>query len=231
MGHKVLIVEDEADLSELLAYNFTREGYEVAQTFDGDEALFAVEDEDPDLVLLDWMLPNVTGIEICRQLRAREKTRNLPIIMLTARGQEADRIKGFERGADDYVTKPCSMSELLARSAALLRRANPQQVESAYVFHDISLDPQTQRVRRGARNVRLGPTEFKLLEVLIKRPGRIFERGDLLDRVWGRDADVEMRTVDVMVGRLRRALNRRGDLDPIRTVRAVGYALDETYGR
>jgi len=229
MTAKILIVEDEDDLSELLAYNYGKEGFETVKVVDGDEAIIAVEDEQPDLVILDWMLPNVSGIEICRQIRARTETRNLPVIMLTARGDEDDRIRGLNRGADDYVTKPFSMSELMARTQALLRRTNPTAVDSNYVFQDIRMDRDSRRVKRGAREVRLGPTEFKLLEVLIRRPGRVFERSDLLDRVWGQDSDVELRTVDVMVGRLRRALNRRGERDPIRTVRSAGYSLDETY--
>ncbi len=229
MSAKVLIVEDEDDLVELLDYNLTKEGYETCHVMDGDDAMIVVEDEQPDLVILDWMLPNVSGIEICRQIRARNETRTLPIIMLTARGDEDDRIRGLNRGADDYVSKPFSMSELMARVHALMRRTNPTAVDSNYVFKDITVDRDARRVKRGAREVRLGPTEFKLLEVLIRRPGRVFERADLLDRVWGQDSDVELRTVDVMVGRLRRALNRRGERDPIRTVRSAGYSLDETY--
>ena len=229
MADKVMIVEDEPDLSELLAYNFGKEGFDVVQIYDGDEAVYAAEEEKPDLILLDWMLPHVSGIEVCGQLRARENTRAVPIIMLTARGEEEDRIRGLRRGADDYVSKPFSMNELVERAHALLRRTNRTNADSALVFHDITVDRAARRVRRGTREVRLGPTEFNLLEVLIKRPGRVFDRSDLLDRVWGQDADVELRTVDVMVGRLRRALNRRGERDPIRTVRAAGYALDETY--
>ncbi len=229
MTAKILIVEDEEDLAELLSYNFGKEGYDTCKVDDGDDAIIAVEDEQPDLVVLDWMLPNVSGIEICRQIRARNETRNVPIIMLTARGDEDDRIRGLNRGADDYVTKPFSMTELMARTHALLRRSNPTAVDSNYMFQDIIVDRNSRRVKRGDRDVRLGPTEFKLLEVLIRRPGRVFERADLLDRVWGQDSDVELRTVDVMVGRLRRALNRRGERDPIRTVRSAGYSLDETY--
>lgn len=229
MTAKILIVEDEEDLAELLSYNFGKEGYDTCKVDDGDDAIIAVEDEQPDLVILDWMLPNVSGIEICRQIRARTETRNVPIIMLTARGDEDDRIRGLNRGADDYVTKPFSMTELMARTHALLRRTNPTAVDSNYMFQDIVVDRNSRRVKRGTREVRLGPTEFKLLEVLIRRPGRVFERSDLLDRVWGQDSDVELRTVDVMVGRLRRALNRRGERDPIRTVRSAGYSLDETY--
>lgn len=226
---KVLIVEDEGDLAQLLSYNLEKEGYETGIVDDGDDALIAIEEEAPDLILLDWMLPNVSGIEICRQVRARAETRSLPVIMLTARGEEEDRIRGLERGADDYVTKPFSVSELMARVKALLRRAAPGTADNVLEFQDILLDRDARRVRRGKREVRLGPTEFRMLDVLMTRPGRVYSREQLLDRVWGQDSEVEIRTVDVMVGRLRRALNRRGDRDPIRTVRAAGYALDETY--
>ena len=196
---------------------------------DGEDAVIAVEDEAPDLVLLDWMLPNVSGLEICRQLRARKATARLPIIMLTARGEEEDRVRGLEHGADDYVAKPFSVGEVMARVKALLRRANPAVAANTITHGDITLDRETRRARRGDRTLRIGPTEFRLLELFLSRPGRIFTRDELLDRVWGRMADVELRSVDVMVGRLRRALNRRGDRDPIRTVRATGYGFDETY--
>jgi len=191
--------------------------------------LIMVDEEGPDLVLLDWMLPNVSGIEICRQLRARAETREVPVIMLTARGEEDDRVRGLDLGADDYLTKPFSMSELVARMKAILRRTNPMVSGDVATFHDISLERDTCRVRRGAREIKLGPTEFKLLDVLMKRPGRVYSREQLLDQVWGQDVYVEVRTVDVHVGRLRKALNQRGERDPIRTVRAAGYALDETY--
>ena len=229
MCAKVLIVEDEEPIADLLTYNLGKEGFETALCMDGEDAVVMVEDEAPDVVLLDWMLPNMSGIEICRQIRARVETREIPIVMLTARGEEDDRIRGLELGADDYVTKPFSMNELVARIRAVLRRTNPASAGDVASFHDIVLDRDTRRVRRGEREVKLGPTEFKLLEVLIKRPGRVFSREQLLDRVWGSDVYVELRTVDVHVGRLRKALNRRGDRDPIRTVRASGYALDETY--
>lgn len=229
MGAKVLVVEDEEALSALLSYNLEKEGFEVAICSDGDDALIMVDEETPDLVLLDWMLPNVSGIEICRQLRARVETREVPIIMLTARGEEDDRVRGLDLGADDYITKPFSMTELVARIKAILRRTNPMVAGDVATFHDISLERDTCRVRRGAREVKLGPTEFKLLDVLMKRPGRVYSREQLLDQVWGKDVYVEVRTVDVHVGRLRKALNKRGDKDPIRTVRAAGYALDETY--
>ncbi len=229
MGAKVLVVEDEEALSQLISYNLGKEGFHVAAVADGDEALMAVDEEKPDMVLLDWMLPNVTGVEICRQLRAQAATRSLPIIMLTARGEAEDRIRGLETGADDYVTKPFSMSELVARMRAVLRRSSPALAGDVATFADIVLDRETCRVRRGARDVHLGPTEFRLLDVLMQRPGRVFSREQLLDRVWGTDVYVEIRTVDVHVGRLRKALNRRGERDPIRTVRSSGYALDETY--
>ncbi len=230
MCAKILLVEDEAALSHLVAYNMRKEGYEVSTIDDGDDALVAIEDEQPDLVLLDWMLPNKTGIEICRQMRARAQTRDIPVIMLTARGEEEDRIRGLEQGADDYITKPFSMSELAARVKAVLRRASPNVASDVVNFVDISLDRTSCRVHRAGREVNLGPTEFRLLEVLIQRPGRVFSREQLLDRVWGQDVYVEPRTVDVHVGRLRKALNRRGEQDPIRTVRSSGYALDEMYG-
>lgn len=227
---KVLVVEDEEALSQLLSYNLGKEGFEVATSFDGDEALLAVDEEKPDIVLLDWMLPNVSGVEICRRLRAQSETRDIPVIMLTARGEEEDRIRGLEQGADDYVTKPFSMSELVARVRAVLRRTRPTIAGDVATFADITLDRETCRVRRADRDIHLGPTEFRLLDVLMQRPGRVFSREQLLDRVWGHDVYVEIRTVDVHVGRLRKALNRRGEQDPIRTVRSSGYALDETYG-
>ncbi len=230
MGARVLVVEDEAALSELLSYNLTKEGFEVRVSADGEDALIAVDEQKPDLVLLDWMLPSVSGIEICRQIRARAETRDIPVIMLTARGEDEDRIRGLNTGADDFVTKPFSMSELVARMRAVLRRTNPMVAGDVASFADITLDRETCRVRRGQRDVRLGPTEFRLLDALMQRPGRVFSREQLLDRVWGTDVYVEIRTVDVHVGRLRKALNRRGEKDPIRTVRSSGYALDETYG-
>lgn len=229
MCAKILVVEDEEAISALLAYNLQKEGFTVATSADGDEAMMAVDEEKPDLVLLDWMLPNVSGIELCRQLRSRVETREIPVIMLTARGEEEDRVRGLRIGADDYVTKPFSMSELVARMRAVLRRAAPAIAGDVATFADIVLDRQLCRVRRGKREVHLGPTEFRLLDTLMQRPGRVFSREQLLDRVWGQDVYVESRTVDVHVGRLRKALNRRGDKDPIRTVRSSGYALDETY--
>jgi two-component system phosphate regulon response regulator PhoB len=229
MGAKVLVVEDEEAISHLLAYNLEREGFRVTIAGDGDDALIAVEENQPDLLLLDWMLPNTSGIELCRQLRSRIATREIPIIMLTARGEEEDRVRGLDVGADDYVTKPFSMSELVARMRAVLRRTAPALAGDVAAFADLVLDRQLCRVRRGERDVHLGPTEFRLLDVLMQRPGRVFSREQLLDRVWGQDVYVEVRTVDVHIGRLRKALNRQGDRDPIRTVRSSGYALDETY--
>ena len=229
MCAKILVVEDEEAISDLLSYNLEKEGFEVSICADGGEVLIMVEEGEPDLVLLDWMLPNVSGIELCRQLRARVETKDVPVIMLTARGEEDDRVRGLDLGADDYITKPFSMTELVARIKAILRRTSPMVAGDVATFHDISLDRDTCRVRRGPREVKLGPTEFKLLEVLIKRPGRVYSREQLLDQVWGQDVYVEARTVDVHVGRLRKALNKKGETDPIRTVRAAGYALDETY--
>jgi two-component system phosphate regulon response regulator PhoB len=229
MCAKVLIVEDEEAISDLLSYNLEKEGFSVAVAGDGDDAMLNVKESRPDLILLDWMLPNVSGIELCRQLRGQMETREIPVIMLTARGEEEDRVRGLMTGADDYVTKPFSMTELVARMRAVLRRAAPAVAGDVATFADIVLDRQLCRVRRGERDVHLGPTEFRLLDVLIQRPGRVFSREQLLDRVWGQDVYVESRTVDVHVGRLRKALNRRGEKDPIRTVRSSGYALDETY--
>ena len=229
MVARVLVVEDEEALCALLEYNLSREGFEVAICRNGDEVLDALKDEKPDLVILDWMLPHVSGIELCRRIRAQTDTREIPIIMLTARSEEEDRIRGLDTGADDYLTKPFSITELVARIKAVLRRARPTLAGDIATFGDVVLDRETRRVRRGDREIHVGPTEFRLLDCLMQRPGRVFSREQLLDIVWGRDVYVEARTVDVHVGRLRKALNRRGDRDPIRTVRAAGYALDETY--
>ncbi|RMH48248.1 MAG: phosphate regulon transcriptional regulatory protein PhoB [Alphaproteobacteria bacterium] len=229
MGMRILVVEDEEALSELLVYNLSRAGHAVRVAGDGEEALLAIDEEQPDLVLLDWMLPSVSGIEVARRLRARTATRAIPIIILSARAAEEDRVRGLETGADDYLTKPFSMAELQARIRAVLRRVQPGLAGSVAVFGDIVLDRETRRIRRGSREVHLGPTEYRLLDVLIQRPGRVFSREQLLDRVWGSDVYVETRTVDVHVGRLRKALNRKGERDPIRTVRGAGYALDDTY--
>lgn len=225
----VLIVEDETALTTLLQYNLEKEGYRVLETADGEEAMMLVDEQQPDLVLLDWMLPQVSGIELCRRLRGRAETRNMPIIMLTARGEEADRVRGLDTGADDYITKPFSMTELLARIRAVLRRIRPALTEDVVTFGDIAVDRSAHRVRRGEREVHLGPTEFRLLDHLIQHPGRVFSREQLLDAVWGSDVYVEARTVDVHIGRLRKALNQPGEQDPIRTVRSAGYALDEHF--
>lgn len=229
MGASVLVVEDEEALSALLEYNLAHEGFDVSVVADGDEAALRIEEDRPDLVVLDWMLPGISGIEICRRIRARAELRDMPVIMLTARGEEADRIRGLDTGADDYLTKPFSIPELTARVRALLRRARPTISSEVATFGDLILDRETRRVRRSSREVHLGPTEFRLLDCLLQRPGRVYSREQLLDLVWGRDVYVEARTVDVHIGRLRKALNRRGERDPIRTVRAAGYALDETY--
>jgi two-component system phosphate regulon response regulator PhoB len=226
----ILVVEDEAAIVTLLEYNLEREGYEVAVATDGEEALLMVEERKPDLILLDWMLPQISGIEVCRRLRNRAETRNVPIIMLTAKGEESDRIRGLDVGADDYITKPLSsMAELLARIRAVLRRIRPALAGDSVTYGDIQVDRAAHRVRRGDREVHLGPTEFRLLDHLIQHPGRVFSREQLLDAVWGSDVYVEARTVDVHIGRLRKALNIPGESDPIRTVRSAGYALDETF--
>ena len=229
MKPTVLVVEDEAALMTLLVYNLESEGYRVLQATDGEEALLLAEEEVPDLAILDWMLPQLSGIEVCRRLRARPATANLPIIMVTARGEESDRIRGLDTGADDYITKPFSTAELLARVRAVMRRIRPALTEDLVTFGDLTLDKVTHRVRRGEREVHLGPTEFRLLQHLMEYPGRVFSREQLLDAVWGSDVYVEARTVDMHVGRLRKALNENEERDPIRTVRSAGYALDETY--
>jgi two-component system, OmpR family, phosphate regulon response regulator PhoB len=222
----VLVVEDEDALSALLQYNLDKEGYRVTVASDGEEALMLVDERLPDLVVLDWMLPKVSGVEVCRRLRARPETRNLPIIMLTARGEESDRIRGLDTGADDYVVKPFSMSELAARIRAVLRRIRPGLAEDRLQHGDITVDRVAHRVRRADREIHLGPTEFRLLDYLMQHPGRVFSREQLLDAVWGSDVYVEARTVDVHIGRLRKALNQFVEDDPIRTVRSAGYSLD-----
>ena len=222
----ILVGEDEGALISLLRYNLEREGYKVLGAQDGEEALLVAAEERPDLVLLDWMLPQLSGIEVCRRLRGRQETRNVPIIMLTARGEETDRIRGLDTGADDYLTKPFSMTELLARLRAVLRRIRPSLAEDVVSVGDIEMDRAAHRVRRAGVEVHLGPTEYRLLDHLIQHPGRVFSREQLLDAVWGSDVYVEARTVDVHVGRLRKALNIEGATDPIRTVRSAGYALD-----
>jgi two-component system phosphate regulon response regulator PhoB len=222
----VLVIEDEDALATLLQYNLEKEGYRVGIATDGEEALTQVDERLPDLVVLDWMLPKVSGIEICRRLRANPKTRNLPIVMLTARGEESDRVRGLDTGADDYLVKPFAMSELSARLRAVLRRLRPGLAEDRVRHGDIIIDRVAHRVRRGEREIHLGPTEFRLLDYFMQHPGRVFSREQLLDAVWGSDVYVETRTVDVHVGRLRKALNLETETDPIRTVRSAGYALD-----
>jgi len=221
----ILVVEDEGSLVTMLRYNLEREGYRVVATADGEEALTLVREEPPDLILLDWMLPRLSGIEVCRQLRRRADSRHVPIIMLTARGEEADRVRGLETGADDYVTKPFSRDELLMRIRSVLRRSRPALADELLACGELVMDLAAHRVRRGDREVRLGPTEYRLLRVMMEHPGRLFARERLLDAVWGRDVFVQPRTVDVHIGRLRKALNRRGEPDLIRTVRAAGYGL------
>ncbi|MCP8940029.1 phosphate regulon transcriptional regulator PhoB [Alsobacter sp. SYSU M60028] len=226
---RILIVEDEEPLMLLLRYNLEAEGYAVEGVARGDDAELRLHETTPDLVLLDWMLPGLSGIELCRRLRQRKETQRLPVIMLTARGEESERVRGLATGADDYVVKPFSVPELLARVRALLRRAAPARITSRLEAGDVSLDRETKRVRRGERELHLGPTEFRLLEALIERPGRVFSRAQLLDAVWGLDADIDDRTVDVHVGRLRKAINGPRERDPIRTVRGAGYSFDETF--
>jgi two-component system, OmpR family, phosphate regulon response regulator PhoB len=226
MTPHVLVIEDEDALSALLQYNLDKEGYSVTIAADGEEGLVVIDEKAPDLVVLDWMLPKVSGVEVCRRLRARPETRNLPIIMLTARGEETDRIRGLDTGADDYVAKPFSMSELAARIRAVLRRIRPGLADDRLHHGDIVVDRVAHRVRRANKEIHLGPTEFRLLDYLMQHPGRVFSREQLLDAVWGSDVYVEARTVDVHIGRLRKALNRGLDDDPIRTVRSAGYSLD-----
>jgi two-component system phosphate regulon response regulator PhoB len=231
MNPRILIVEDEEALTLLLRYNLEAAGYEVDTAARGDEAALRLQEASPDLVILDWMLPGVSGIELCRRLRAQPDTRQLPIIMLTARGEESERIRGLATGADDYVVKPFSVPELIARVAALLRRAAPERVADVLVFGDVEVDREKKRVSRAGRAIDLGPTEYRLLEFLMERPGRVFSREQLLDGVWGSDVYIDERTVDVHVGRLRKSLNRDDESDPIRTVRGSGYALNDRFGK
>ena len=221
----VLLVEDEPAQREVLAYNLEAEGFRVARAENGEEALMLVEEGAPDLIVLDWMLPNVSGIEVCRQLKTRSDTRGVPIIMLSARSEEVDRVRGLETGADDYVVKPYSVVELMARVRAQLRRSRPSTVGERLEYQDIVLDSETHRVTRDGKDLKLGPTEFRLLSTFMEKPGRVWSREQLLDRVWGRDIYVDTRTVDVHIGRLRKALSKHGGADPLRTVRGAGYAL------
>jgi two-component system phosphate regulon response regulator PhoB len=229
MTARILIVEDEEALALLVRYNLEAEGYEVESVAHGDEAETHIKESLPDLVILDWMLPGLSGIELCRRLRARAESRLLPIIMLTARGEESERVRGLATGADDYVVKPFSIPELMARVRALLRRSDPERIANVLTFGDIELNREKKRIYRGGREVGLGPTEFRLLEYLLERPGRVFSREQLLNGVWGNSVYIDERTVDVHVGRLRKALIRGREVDPIRTVRGSGYALDEQY--
>ena len=221
----VLVVEDEAAQREVLSYNLEAEGFRVAQAETGDEALLLVEEEQPDIIVLDWMLPAVSGIEICRQLKSRPETRAVPVIMLSARAEEVDRVRGLETGADDYVVKPYSVVELMARVRAQLRRTRPAAAGLQLTYDDILLDAETHRVSRDGQALKLGPTEFRLLSTFMEKPGRVWSREQLLDRVWGRDIYVDTRTGDVHIGRLRKALCQHGGSDPVRTVRGAGYAL------
>ena len=221
----VLVVEDEPAQREVLAYNLEAEGFSVSKAENGEEALLLVQEEAPDIIVLDWMLPSVSGIEVCRQLKTRPETRNVPIIMLSARAEEVDRVRGLETGADDYVVKPYSVVELMARVRAQLRRTRPAAVGERLEFEDIVLDAETHKVFRDGKLLKLGPTEFRLLSTFMEKPGRVWSREQLLDRVWGRDIYVDTRTVDVHIGRLRKALCQYGGEDPVRTVRGAGYAL------
>lgn len=222
---RVLVVEDEPAQREVLAYNLEAEGFAVSKAENGDDALLFVDEDQPDIIVLDWMLPGVSGIEICRRLKTRPDTREIPIIMLSARSEEVDRVRGLETGADDYVVKPYSVIELMARVRTQLRRVRPASAGQVLEFEDIRLDSETHRVTRGEDMLKLGPTEFRLLSTFMEKPGRVWSREQLLDRVWGRDIYVDTRTVDVHIGRLRKALCQHGGGDPVRTVRGAGYAL------
>lgn len=221
----VLIVEDEPAQREVLCYNLEAEGFRTTSAADGEEGLMMVEEDPPDVIVLDWMLPRVSGIEVCRQLKMRPETRSIAIIMLSARSEEVDRVRGLETGADDYVVKPYSVSELMARVRTQLRRVRPASVGQVLVYGDIMLDTETHRASRAEQPLKLGPTEFRLLATFMEKPGRVWSRDQLLDRVWGRDVYVDTRTVDVHVGRLRKVLTKGGGEDPVRTVRGTGYAL------
>lgn len=222
----VMVVEDDAAIATLLRYNLEKSGYRVEEAVDGQEAVTRIAETKPDLVLLDWMLPTMSGIEVCRQIRRRPETRELPVIMVTARAEDQDAVRGLNTGADDYITKPFSVEALLARVRALLRRSNTVVAKGTLAFHDISMDLTSHRVNRNGRKLHLGPTEYRLMEFFLQHPRRVFTREELLDAVWGKDIHVEPRTVDVHIRRLRRAINADGELDLVRTVRAAGYALD-----
>jgi two-component system, OmpR family, phosphate regulon response regulator PhoB len=222
----VLVVEDEAAIATMLRYNLEKQGYRVSEASDGQEALTRIQEQQPDIVLLDWMLPLMSGIEVCRQIRRKPATRDLPVIMVTARTEDQDAVRGLNTGADDYITKPFNIDSLLARMRALLRRSNAVPDKGHLIFHDIEMDLSSHRVSRNNRRVHLGPTEFRLLEFFMQHPRRVFSREELLDAVWGHDIHVEPRTVDVHIRRLRKSMNIEGELDLVRTVRAAGYALD-----
>ena len=221
----VLLVEDEPAQREVLAYNLEAEGFRVVKAANGEEALLAVDEDRPDIIILDWMMPELSGIEVCRRLKMRPETRAIPILLLSARAEEVDRIRGLETGADDYIVKPYSVLELMARARVQLRRVRPSSIGVVLEFDDITLDPETHRVHRASDLLKLGPTEFRLLLTFMEKPGRVWSREQLLDRVWGRDIYVDSRTVDVHIGRLRKALMQNGGSDPLRTVRGAGYAL------
>ena len=231
MTASILIVEDEEPIQILLTYNLQAEGFRVRATANGEDVAHLVNEERPDLIVLDWMLPGISGIEVCRLLRSRPDTRDIPVIMLTARGEENERVRGLATGADDYIVKPFSVPELLARIKTILRRVNPDAIAERLKAGDIALDRRTRRVTRATRDITLSPTEFRLLEYLMQSPGRVYSRSQLLDAVWGRDIYVDERTVDVHVGRLRKCLKRGREIDPIRTVRGMGYSFDERFGR
>lgn len=222
---RVLVVEDEPAQREVIAYNLEAEGFAVSRAENGEEALMLVEEVAPDVIVLDWMMPTLSGIEVCRRLKIRSETRAIPVIMLSARSEEVDRVRGLETGADDYVIKPYSVIELMARVRSQLRRVRPAATGERLEYEDIVLDATSHRVNRGENELRLGPTEFQLLSTFMEKPGRVFSREQLLDRVWGRDIYVDTRTVDVHIGRLRKALTQYGGSDPLRTVRGAGYAL------
>ncbi|MBL1406186.1 MAG: phosphate regulon transcriptional regulatory protein PhoB [Hyphomicrobiales bacterium] len=223
---KVLIVEDEPAQLELLSYNLKSEGYEIICADNGEEGCLLAQEENPELIILDWMLPKLSGIEVCRQLKRKKETREIPIMMLTARGEEADKVRGLDIGADDYIVKPYSVAELLARARALVRRANPAASGNVVEYGDIYFDAEKIKLTRGGKAIKLGPTEFRLFSIFIGRPGRVWSRDQLLERVWEHDLDIDYRTVDVHIGRLRKALRQDGKPDPIRTVRSAGYSLD-----
>ncbi len=222
---RVLVVEDEPAQREVLAYNLEAEGFDVSRAEDGEEALLLVDEDKPDIIVLDWMMPHLSGIEVCRRLKIRPETRGIPVIMLSARSEEVDKVRGLETGADDYVVKPYSIIELMARVRSQLRRVRPATVGQLLEYDDIILDSESHKVRRAGELLKLGPTEFRLLSTFMEKPGRVWSREQLLDRVWGRDIYVDTRTVDVHIGRLRKALTQFGGADPVRTVRGAGYAL------